>query len=136
MAVQCGNLGLVYQKNRQYNEAQIMYEKALEIHRSLGDLEGAADNYYNLGIMYRQQQDYGRAEETHQRALEIFEQTGNLKGMADVYVNLAGIRIQEKKHAGAREYISQSRSLYSRLNMQDMVEKMDQWLDSLPEADA
>jgi len=134
MAVQCGNLGLVYQKSKQYNEAQTMYEKAVEINRGLGDLEGVADNYYNLGILYRQQQDYGRAEEMHQSALEIFEQTGNLKGMADVYVNLAGIQIQQKQIAGAREYISQSRSLYSRLNMQDMVKKMDQWLDSLPES--
>ena len=136
MAVQYGNLGLVYHKSGQFDEAQSMFETSIRIHQGLGNLEGMADNYYNLGIMFRQRDEYAGAEEMHQKALEIFEQTGNLKGLADSYVNIAGLHIAQKNHARARDYITKSRILYSRLNMPDMVSKMDQWRNSLPEADA
>jgi tetratricopeptide (TPR) repeat protein len=133
VAVQLCNLGLTFQRSKEFQKASEMYARALEIHRQLGDLEGMADNYYNMGVLNRQLEDFPEAEKMHRHALELFEQMGNLKGMADVYVNLAGISIALVNYKKAKEDIANALNLYKRLNVKDMVEKMCNWLDSLPD---
>jgi tetratricopeptide (TPR) repeat protein len=133
VAVQLCNLGLTHQKGKEYQKARDMYARALEIHNQLGDLEGMADNYYNMGVLYRQLDDFSQAEKMHMHALELFERMGNLKGMADVYVNLAGIYIALVDYRKAKEHISNARNFYKRLNIRDMVAKMNNWLASLPD---
>ncbi|MFH0981209.1 MAG: tetratricopeptide repeat protein, partial [Planctomycetota bacterium] len=61
MAIQYGNLGLIYRTRGDPDRAEAMYRKALEVHERLGRLEGMAAQYGNLGLIYRTRGDRVRA---------------------------------------------------------------------------
>ena len=83
-----GNLGLVYRKRGDLDQAEAMHRKSLEIEEKLGRLEGMASEYGNLGNVMQTRGDLDGAEEMYRKALEIDEKLGRLEGMANQYGNL------------------------------------------------
>jgi len=87
-AVLCGNLGLIYRKRGELEEAERMHRRALEIDEQLGRRKGIASAYGNLGLLYWTRGDLDEAERMCCRALDIEEQLGRREGMANAYGNL------------------------------------------------
>ncbi len=67
-------LGIVAQKQRQFEEARQYYLKALKIYEDAGDLYKAADEYHQLGIVAEEQRQFDEAISYYQKTFSIYEQ--------------------------------------------------------------
>jgi len=76
MAINYGNLGLIYQTKGELDKAKEMHNKALEINKRLGRLEGVANQYGNLGAVYKKRGDIEKAREYWEKAVELFKKIG------------------------------------------------------------
>jgi tetratricopeptide (TPR) repeat protein len=72
IAVNYGNLGIVYQTRGDLEEAEEMFHKSLSINKALGRKDGIANQYSNLGKLSEIQNDPGRAVEMYQNSLDLF----------------------------------------------------------------
>ncbi len=86
-----GNLGNIFWRRGDLDDAEMMYRKALEIDEKLGRVEGMANAYGNLGTILQTRGDLDEAEKMHWRGLEIDEKLGRLEGMASTYCNLGNM---------------------------------------------
>ena len=94
MAASYHQLGLLTQRQGDYEEARRQYQRSLAIREALGDQAGMASSYHQLGMLAQHQGDDQEARRQYQRALEIFEALGNQTGMASSYGQL-GILLTE-----------------------------------------
>ncbi len=83
-----GNLGLIYRKRGDLNNAEQMHKKSLEIAKKLKQLDGMAHQYTNLGLIYLSKDNLNKAEEMFRNGVEIEEKLGRPDGMANAYSNL------------------------------------------------
>lgn len=67
------NMGTVQQLQGALEEAERVFDRALEIDESIGDVKGMAANYANIGSVCRQRGNLGKAERMFNAALEIDE---------------------------------------------------------------
>ena len=111
-----------------------MYHKSLELDEELGRKEGLAILYGNLGIVYSTRGDLEQAEAMHRKSLEINEKLGRLEGMAEDYGNLGVVYEERGDLPTAREHWLKARDLFTRAQMPHMAEKVQRWLDELPQA--
>ena len=72
MAIDYGNLALIYRTRGDLAKAEEMHLKALEINKELGRKEGMANQYGNLGNLYKTRGELDRAEEMYQKALRLY----------------------------------------------------------------
>jgi len=134
MAIAYGNLGLIYRARGDLDTAEEMHLKSLEIHQRMGDQEGMATQYGNLGLINKTRGELDRAEDMLRKGLDIAEDLGNRELMANQYANLGGIYWARRDYGGARDYLIKARDLYERMGMAHMVEKVQGWIDDLPDA--
>ncbi|MDO6810195.1 tetratricopeptide repeat protein [Zobellia galactanivorans] len=66
------------------------YDKAMEVRRRMGDLQGLARLIYNKGLVYFNESDYARANDNNRRAYEVFEKAKDSFLMAKM-LNSIGI---------------------------------------------
>ncbi len=71
------NLGAVAQEQRQYEEAERYYRKALEIKEQAGDVYSSASTYQGLGIVAQAQGNLAEAFPYFLKAFQIFLQFGD-----------------------------------------------------------
>ncbi len=67
------NMGTVQLLSGSMDEAERVFDRALEIDERIGDVQGMAANYANLGSVCRQRGNLGKAERLFNAALEIDE---------------------------------------------------------------
>ncbi len=134
MASAYGNLGVIYQDREELDKAEQMYRKALEIDERLGGPEGMANAYGNLGIIYGMQGKGDKAEQMHRKALAAFQRFGGQEGMAAQYGNLGAIYMERGDIEKTRELWTKARDLYQKIPMPDMVKRVQEGLDKLPES--
>lgn len=73
-----------------------MYEKALMIHKKLGQKEGMASDYCNMGIAYKNRGELDRAEELLTKSLQLFREIGNEISIDHVQGLLKTLRDEQK----------------------------------------
>ncbi|MCJ7777505.1 MAG: tetratricopeptide repeat protein [Sedimentisphaerales bacterium] len=86
-----GNLGVIYRDRGELDKAEEMHNKALEIDKKLGRLEGMASQYGNLGLIYQTKGELDKAEEMYNKVLNIEEKLGRPEIIATAYGNLGVI---------------------------------------------
>ncbi len=131
MARQYGNLGNVYYIRGELDKAEEMHLRSLEIEKKLGRLEGVASDYGNLGVIYKTKGDLAKAEDMLNKSLEIEKKLGHLEGMANQYGNLGSVYEQQGDNEKAREYSEKAVGLYKKIGMPQMVEKVQEWIESI-----
>jgi tetratricopeptide (TPR) repeat protein len=72
-----GNMGLVYRKQGDLEDALKHHKEALEIHKEIGDREGEASDLGNMGAVYYTQGEYKNAIKCSVISYNIFEQIGS-----------------------------------------------------------
>ena len=82
------NLGLVYARKGEWDNAIEFYEKSLQTKEKVGDVHGMAQTYNNLGLVYADKGEWDKAIEFYEISLETFEKVGDVHGMAQTYNNL------------------------------------------------
>ena len=133
MANQYAKLGLIYQTRGELDRAEEMLKKSLAINEKLGRQEGMANQYSNLGVIYRKRGELNRAEEMLKQSLAINEKLGRQEGIAAAYANLGSIAKDRRNFESTREFWSKARELYAKIGIPNQVQKIEGWLDSLPQ---
>lgn len=83
------NKANVLTNQQHYQEATILYYKALEIYDSLDFYRGKASTYTNLTTVSEYLEDYEQAIAHAQKAVEIYHKTVDSIGLYNAYFNLA-----------------------------------------------
>jgi tetratricopeptide (TPR) repeat protein len=75
VAEAAGSLGSLYQQDRQYKEAEVLFKRALTIRESVAGKEdvGTAGELHRLALLYAEQNRYPEAEPLSKRALAVLE---------------------------------------------------------------
>jgi tetratricopeptide (TPR) repeat protein len=88
-----GQLGLIKDDQGEYEEAIILYEKALEIFKKTlpPNHPNLTNSYNNIGAVYRNMSEYSKALSSYEKALEIRQQSlpSNHLSLAASYNNIA-----------------------------------------------
>ena len=91
MATSYHQLGILAQDRGDYDAAEPLYRRSLEIFERIGDQAGMATSYHQLGILAQDRGDYDAAEPLYRRSLEISERIGDQAGMATSYSGLGSL---------------------------------------------
>lgn len=82
------NMGGAYLSSRDFEKAQLNFEKALEMNRKINNAVYYGVLYNNLGIVFKEKKDFERAFDYYNRCLAIRSNLADTAGMAQVYNNL------------------------------------------------
>ena len=102
MSTSYHHLGMLAQDRGDYDAAEPLYRRSLEIKERIGDQAGMAASYHHLGILAQDRGDYDAAEPLYRRSLEIMERIGDQAGMAASYDQL-GMLAQDRGDYDAAE---------------------------------
>ncbi|RNC82499.1 MAG: DUF4062 domain-containing protein [Phycisphaera sp.] len=133
MAIQLGNLGLIEETRGNLDAAEDCHKRSLAINESLGRKVGMANQLGNLGLIEQTRGNLNVAEEYLKRSLAINESLGRKEGMAIQLANLGSIERERGNYDSAQSYRIRSIDLYRQIGMPHMVEKVQGWLDDLPD---
>ena len=89
-------MGLVYQKEKDFNRALLFAQKSLDAYSMVKDTGGMAMAYNDLSFLYLQKNKLGIAEEYSLEALEYLKQFKLIRGVKTSYENLVDIYTQKK----------------------------------------
>lgn len=84
------NIGLIYEKQGDYDKAIEYHLQSKQIKQDMGDKQGMAASYNNIGILYKNRSKFDKALEYYLKSLKLYEEAGDKKGMATA-CNNAGI---------------------------------------------
>ncbi|MGV3724256.1 MAG: tetratricopeptide repeat protein [Actinomycetota bacterium] len=99
------NLGVVYEAQGRWKEAEAAYEQSLSIHRENGDRLGEGQTLNNLGIVYRVLGRWKEAETCFQEDLGICRERGDRVGEGPTLHNLGSVyQVQEQWGKAAAAY--------------------------------
>jgi len=92
------HLGIIYQAQGMYDEAEKKYQESLEIFEELGDTRGIASTLHQLGMIHQDQGRYDEAEEIYQESLKIAKDGGNKRAIARTLHQLGTIHQQHGRY--------------------------------------
>jgi len=105
-------LGMVYQANGNFEDAQVSYEKAYNIGQETGSFDWMANLLNNLGVLYHLQAKYEKAVQIFEEGLEFAKQSGYIRveialliGLGDLYTDLEELGAAQESYQKAREII-------------------------------
>ena len=95
-AVAYGNLGVVYEKNSEYDKALEWFKKALEIYQETDCTHPKiAVSYNNIGTAYLRQGEYDQALNWHLKSVELCETLGEENLIVSAAYNNTGLNYEE-----------------------------------------
>ncbi len=98
-------------------EAVTNYEKALELEKGLGNLQGIAGVLHNLGSTYMNAGKFGEAQESLLEALDLYRDLNDYSAMADVYILLGEIKTHQEAYARANNYLKEALSISEEMQL-------------------
>jgi tetratricopeptide (TPR) repeat protein len=101
---QLGNIAL---RRGDFDAAESLYRRSLEIKESVDDQRGVANSYGQLGTLHKERGELDEAESHYRRALDIQEQIDDRRGMATAFHQLGIV-------AENRNEFDQAEPLYRR----------------------
>jgi len=108
------NIGSVYLVKKDLNNAQINYEKALELNKLLNSQSIFGSLYNNVGIIYNTKKEFAKALEYYNKSLKIRQTLKDTAGIAQVYNNLGDCYYQTGNYSQSAEILNKA-LIYSRL---------------------
>jgi len=107
-------LGMVLEKQQDFDAALAHYKKALNIFKNVGSLNKVASVYHQLGSIANEQGDLNLAITHYEKALETF-QTKDLYRSARTYNNLGKVAYENQDFVAARNYWEEAITLFKRV---------------------
>ena len=104
----CVNIGSAYLNNYEFAEAELYFEKALELNDSLYNpvIEGSL--YNNLGIVFKEKNDFDKALNYYEKSLKIREEVRDSIGQAQTLNNLGDVYYLTGHFKHALEVLNQA----------------------------
>jgi DNA-binding SARP family transcriptional activator len=107
-AMVLSGLGNAHYDLKDYEQAIVYHEQALEIRRGLHDVQGTAASLMNLGEARRGLEDYETALPTFAEAFDTFTKSGNQYGQAMTLTNIANLHLKAGSLSEALAYAEQA----------------------------
>lgn len=103
-----GNIGSVFNKQKEYSKALTYYFQALKIYEELNMKSGVAYCYIGIGNTYNDQQDISKALEYYFKSLKINRETDNTSYIAATLGNIGNAYSRQEKNDSALTYFLQA----------------------------
>jgi len=110
-----GNMGLLYEKLSEYENASQFQKKALQIHIKNSYNDGIANTYNNLGKLYGILDQHEKALEMFNASYEIKKEMGNEYRIANAYTNIGLTYHALNKLDDALNQFNMAKSVYKKL---------------------
>jgi tetratricopeptide (TPR) repeat protein len=118
VAIILHELGNIAQLQRDYLEAERLYQQSLAIAKHLDNQRSQADTLGQLGNITQQQGDYKRAHQLYQESLRIADHLGNQSQRAVALHGLGIIARLQGDYQEARQFYQQSLEIEEQLDNQ------------------
>ena len=82
------NLGYVAEEQRQWEQAEQYYQRALQICVEYNDRYAQANTYHNLGYVAEEQRQWEQAEQYYQQALQVYIEYNDRYTQANTYLTI------------------------------------------------
>jgi len=102
------NIGYIHQRRIDRDSAIKFYKKALELSKSIDDVEGIAESNRGLGTVHMLNGEFEQAIEYHEKSIKYAEQINNYHIMAKTYIDLGAVYGNLGQHDKAIEYHEKS----------------------------
>jgi tetratricopeptide (TPR) repeat protein len=109
-------LGLIFQKLQEHNEARRNYQKALEINAEFNNPEALGSNYHNLGWVAEELREYEEARTNYQQALKIYSAFGDRYEQAGTYHQLGIVSCELREYEQARTEYQKALNIFIEFN--------------------
>ena len=96
--------------------ARVALEKALQLYRQVGNLQGEASSTFSLGNVALERSDHAAAHAAYEQALELYRQCGNVHGEATCIESLGHIAARSDHEAARGAYV-QALELYRQVRI-------------------
>ncbi|MFW5767638.1 MAG: tetratricopeptide repeat-containing sensor histidine kinase, partial [Bacteroidota bacterium] len=117
------NMGVVYDRTEQFDSARIVYQKAHEIKKSLGNEASLAISYFNLGSLAISMNNFEEARQYIDSSMNICEKLGIEPGFAYNYSGLGELYLKQKKYHRAVEYLKKGIAKAKKFNLNDVLQE-------------
>jgi CHAT domain-containing protein len=113
-----GNLGQLYWRRHELDEAEKRLKEADELQSSLMDRRGQSYDLYYLGEIARDRNDVSLARQLHTQALELRRASGQRENIADSLAALAKVEYTAGNLSASRERANESLALQESVRAQ------------------
>ncbi len=124
IAVDLGNIGLVYAQYADYPKALDYYFQALKIGEELGNKIGIASQLCNIGSVYNNQADYPNALNYYFKALKIFEELGDKNSIAATFGQIGLLYMHQGDYSKALDYNSRALEIFEELGNKNFIARV------------
>jgi tetratricopeptide (TPR) repeat protein len=97
-------IGLVYQRQADYNSAMEYYQKAMGIDRGMKNIEGEALALHEIGRIFEAQGEYNQALDRLRKSLEIYDKIDKSKEKGSVLSHIGYLYYLKGRFEQALEY--------------------------------
>jgi non-specific serine/threonine protein kinase len=98
-----------------YEQSENFVREALELRRSLGDLQGAATSLLRVGGIAQVVGDHECARACYEESLALSREIDNTYGVGSALHNMAGLAIDEEDYDRAERLFEESREIFESL---------------------
>ena len=110
------NIGNIYSIKGEYKNAELSWNKALELNKSIGNLNNEAKTSMNYGLYYFERLNFKKSIELLNRANSIFSSIGDKLDAGLVYSNLGEIYLMTCDYEKSLESIIKSKNILNSIN--------------------
>jgi tetratricopeptide (TPR) repeat protein len=114
-AAMLNNLGIVYVKQGEVEQAIALYRQSIEIEERIGNVQGKAATLHQMAGIYANQGDVEKAISLYLQSLELTERIGDVQGKAATLHQMAGIYANQGDVEKAIALYQQSLELKERI---------------------
>jgi tetratricopeptide (TPR) repeat protein len=97
-------LGRVAQEQRQWQQAEQYYQRALQLYSEYNDRYNQAPIYHQLGRVAQEQREFQQAEQYYQQALQLFIEYNDRYSQAPIYHNLGRVAKEQRQWQQAKDF--------------------------------
>ncbi|MEO1448985.1 MAG: tetratricopeptide repeat protein, partial [Bacteroidota bacterium] len=112
-------LGVIYDEQGQYPEAEEYYQRSIEVYREVNNAAGVAGNLINLGIVSQAQGKDSTALAYYQEGIEICEKIGEKSYLSNAVAGMAGIYQKNKQYPEALASFQRGLALAEEINYKE-----------------
>jgi tetratricopeptide (TPR) repeat protein len=116
MAINYGNLGIIYRHQDKLLMAEEEFNKSLILFKKLNDEQGVCRGLMGIGNIKLQQKIYNEAKSNFEEGLSYAHRIGNKKYIADGYGNLCILSMEQRDFSNAENYVIKSLKIYEDIN--------------------
>ena len=105
-------LGMVAEELREYEQARLYYQQALDIKIEFSDRFSQASTYHGLGMVAEELREYEQARLYYQQALDIKIEFSDRYSQASTYGQLGIVAQDLREYEQAKHYYQQALDIY------------------------